>query len=408
MTRQGFICALCLLAGPTITATATAAEWTIEPTLRFGGGYNDNVTLRPDDQVSSPEIDFNPSVRFGVETPRSGLHGNLALDLRRFTEESDLNDNNVRFTVTSYHRLEKAEFGLGASLIKDTSLDSQLEETGLVFDRVNRLQRRLSPRWSWNFDERTRLALNYTYTDVDYSNRENTAFLEFNSNSGQITLTRVLGERTLATLTMSQIRSSNESDVDSTVSSLQGGVSYNFSETVRGSLSVGRRRSKSEFNNSAIPIFAGGLFLGFITEPGRSESSSSGYVFNASLSKRLERAEIGLSASRNITNAASGFLTEVTRLGWNNRYRFARTVACSLNMSASRSRTTDDSSVTTSLDRDYYQVVPACDWNFTPLWRISGGYRYSRQTFGDSNDDAIRNVAYLTLTYRWPRIAVSR
>jgi hypothetical protein len=42
------------------------------------------------------------------------------------------------------------------------------------------------------------------------------------------------------------------------------------------------------------------------------------------------------------------------------------------------------------------------------FWSLSGSYRYRKQTFNDIKDDATQNAAYLTLTYRWPRIAVSR
>ena len=120
-------------------AGVDAAEWKIDPTVAFRAGYNDNIRLTIDDEVSSAEVRLSPSAVFSVVTPTSGVSGNLRFDFRRFEDDSDLDDNNVRFVTSSYHRMERSELGLDLDFIKDTTLDSQLENTGLVFDRVDAL-----------------------------------------------------------------------------------------------------------------------------------------------------------------------------------------------------------------------------------------------------------------------------
>ena len=105
-------------------AGVDAAEWKIDPTIQFRAGYNDNITLSIDDEASSAEATLSPSAVFSVETPESGLSGNLRFDFRRFEDDSNLDDNNVRFLTSSYHRMERSELGLDVDFIKDTTLDS--------------------------------------------------------------------------------------------------------------------------------------------------------------------------------------------------------------------------------------------------------------------------------------------
>ena len=98
-------------------SVAHSAEWKVEPTVGFKAGYNDNIRLTIDDEISSAEATLSPSAVFSVETPESGLSGDLRFDFKRFEEESDFNEDNVRFNMNSFHRMERSQVGLKASII---------------------------------------------------------------------------------------------------------------------------------------------------------------------------------------------------------------------------------------------------------------------------------------------------
>ena len=388
----------------TLSADCYAAEWKIDPTIRLRTGYNDNIRINVDNELSSSEVTLIPSAVFSVETPRSGLSGKLRFDFRRFLEADNLDDNNVRFEVDSFYKMERSEVGFDVDLVRDTTLDSQLEETGLVFDRVNRLLKRANPTWTYNLSDRTSLETGYTFTDVDYE-KADTGFVDYTSHNVELSLNRVINERTFATITLGSSLTDNDNDVRSIFSYLQVGANYQFSDTFSGSLFVGVRRTSSEFKQQ-IPIFAGGAFVGFAPITNNIENSNWGGVFNGSLTKRFERGSTSISASRDITNTISGVLFEVTRLNWTNNYKFSETLSTDLNIALYSSK--DDSDLTTSENREYYDVNPRLNWDFSQFWRISASYRYKNQVFDRSNSNATQNVANLTLTYRWPRIAVSR
>ena len=389
------------------SVAADAAEWKIDPTISFRAGYNDNLRMTINDKVSTAEASFRPGAVFSRETAESGISGELRFNFRRFEEDSNLNDNNAWFETRAFRRMERSTIGLNASLVKDTTLDSQLKETGFVFDRIRRLRINAGPNWTYNLSERSSVSVGYNYSDVQYQNTTNTLFVDYTLHSGQISLQRILNESAAASLTTSFSRSENENRTKSKNANLQAGVSYRFSETLSGSLFAGARYTETDFRRGSFDyVLSGDQIVGIIQRADNVSNSTNGYTFSGSLSKRFLRGETSVSASRNISNSINGVPVEVTRLGWNSRYRLTELLSVGLNLQLYNSEA--DNKEGNSLNRNYYQIEPRFDWNFKKLWRFSGSYRYRRQTFDDTDDDAVQNAAYLTLTYLWPRIALSR
>jgi len=386
---------------------AHSAEWKIDPTISFKAGYNDNIRLNIDDKISSAEATLSPGAVFSGETPTSGLSGDLRFDFRRFEDDSNLDDNNVRFNMNSFRSMERSRVGLNLGLIKDTTLDTQLEETGLAFERLRRSQISGGPEWSYTLNNRTSLSSSYNYTDVQYKNAAESGFVDYNIQRGQVALNRTLSERSSASITLSHSRSDNDNDVKSNNSNLDGGASYQFSETLSASLFAGVRYTETDFSQSTlIPIFSGDIIIGFIPLTQDVSNSSSGFTFSGSLSKRFLRGKTDLTASRNISNSTNGVPVEVTRLNWINTYNLTEILIASLKIQFYKSEA--ENSAAGGLNRNYYTIEPNLRWDFKKFWSIFGTYRYRKQTFDNTSDDATQNAAYLTLTYRWPRIAVSR
>ncbi|MEE9493706.1 MAG: hypothetical protein V3W04_10065, partial [Gammaproteobacteria bacterium] len=219
----------CLLA-----LEAQAAEWRIDPSVRLRTGYNDNITLTTgNNEAASSEITLKPSVKFSRNTADSSLSGTAGLNLRRFPDESGLDDDNANLRLSATKSLEHHDFGLDVDFIKDTTLDTELDETGLVFGRTDRTRQSLRPNWSWRFSERTNLSLSYTYNDIDYDDNNN-GYVDYLSHSGQLSLNRSLNERAIGSLIVSQTLTDSDNDVLSRVTNLQAGVRYQFSESVSG------------------------------------------------------------------------------------------------------------------------------------------------------------------------------
>jgi len=380
-----------------------AAEWQIDPAINMRMGYNDNIRLTPTDKIDSTEFTLSPSVLFGVRTPRSDVDGTLHFDFRRYPMVTGLNDNNARVDVNSHYKFEQSQLGLQLHLIQDTTLDSQLEQTGIVFDRSNRIAKGFTPSWTWLFNERTSIEADYSYENVNYESK-NPGLSDYDAKTGQLSLVNVLSERTSARITLAHTLTSNDAGIDSSYTSLQAGATHSFSETLSGSLFAGVRRSEARYPQP-VPLFYGPFFLGYVDTGQKTADVEWGSVFSASIDKRFERAETSLAASRDISTSFSGIPFTVTRLDWNNRYGFSETLSGNLGLTWYDSESTNKRSTVNSR---YWTIRPELNWDFTQFWRLSASYRYDHQKYRSSSADAVQNSAYLTLTYRWPRIAISR
>jgi hypothetical protein len=398
--------ALALFLTAAITSVCDAAEWKLDPRTNLRAGYNDNIRLNVDDERSSPEIDAAAGARFSFETPRSGVSGDLGFEVRRFIDESDFDDEIGHLQLNSFHGMQRSRFGFNVNLIKDTTLDSQLEETGVVVDRVDRWRASLNPTWTYGFSERANMELGYTYTNVDYDNDPQSNFSNYTTNSGQLSLSRLLSPRLQGRVTVIYQQTDNDADIESTYSAIQGGASYNVSETISASLFAGVRRSEIKATrNTFVPILDENNNIIFVPVSSGTQDDDFGYVFSGTLQKQFLRGQTSFTATRDISNTVSGLPLQVTRLGWNNLYRFTELLSGELELSYYQSETANGVG---ERDRNYYQIRPSFSWRFKQFWTLSGSYLYREQKFDSSNEEAIQNAAYLTLTYDWPRIAVSR
>ena len=144
---------LALLVG--LSLPVFAAEWSVEPRISARSGYNDNVRLTTADHDSVWEADVTPAVKFGVSTENQGLFGNASASIRRFyggsgaNSSSRLNREDYHFKVNSYQRTERNDFGANLNITQDSTLHTELDQTGQVIsDRATRLSTLLGPSWT--------------------------------------------------------------------------------------------------------------------------------------------------------------------------------------------------------------------------------------------------------------------
>ena len=391
------LCLNCFL----LAASVQAAEWRIDPTLRFRTGYNNNITLTTQaDKPSSAEISFQPNAKFSRNTEVSSISGTVGANLRRFPEENGLNDDNFNFTIDAFRGLQRNDFRLGLDFIKDTTLETELESTGLVFGRTDRSRQSINPDWTWRFNESTHLNANYTYSAVDYD-ANSQGYVDSRSHTAQLSLNRALNERSTISLIANQTLTKNDNNVLSRSTNLQLGYRYNLSETISASLSAGARKSTTKYSRD--------FFLAqVIPFTQQIKVDETGSVFSASVSKTVERGRHALNLSRDIQNSISGRLIEVTTAGSDNSYRFSDRLSAALNFDYYQSHSTSDVSTIENIDREYYTISPGLNWKLSRLWTISSNYHFKKQTSNNSEHSAIQNSFAINLTYQWPRIAISR
>lgn len=408
-----------------------AAEWSAEPKISVKNGYNDNIRLTTLDHDSVWETDVTPSIKFGVASENSGLFGNADVSVRRFfggngRESSDtLDREDAHFNIDAYTRTPRNEFTGLINITRDSTLDSEFDETGNVIDdRATRLRITIGPGWSHNLTELMRLDTNYSFTRVDFSDDpgiDDNIEYDYHVVSGS--LTRQFTPKVLATVSSNYSSYQPETNQNSNTVNVQVGIRRNFSETLTTDWLAGMRKTNSdtaEFKpqgfcvgadpGAKFPQCTGGSPVVTGSSINKGDTSDTGTVYSASITKLLESGELSFSATRQSTPASDGDLLDTTRFIFEGVHRFTKKLRASLRAEYSKIETI--ASATAGLnDRDnrtLYRIAPGVYWRWQREWEISGYYEYANKNEDNLSKDATRNAVYLTLTYRPDKLFISR
>ena len=407
-----------------IVLPCQAAQWSVEPKVSIRSGYNDNIRLTTRDHDSVWETAVTPSIKFGGAEENRGLFGNADVSVRRFfggngRESSDILDReDAHFNINAYNRTQRNEFTGFFDFTRDSTLDSEFDETGNVIDdRATRIRKTIGPGWSYSLTEVMQLNANYAFTKVDFSDDpgiDNNIDYDYHVFSGS--LTRQFTPKVQGTLTSSynmyQPRANQEidtpsgtlsvPDLDSDTLSVQVGIKRVFTETLTTDWLAGMRRTKSDTSEL---VFTGS---GFRFD--KDDSNDTGAVFSASITKLLESGKLSFTASRVSTPASDGDLLDTTRFIFNGEHRFTEALKTSLRAEYSTIETI--ASATAGLndrdDRTLYRIVPRVSWRWQREWEIAGSYEYAKKDEDNDPKDATRNAVYLTLSYRPDKLFISR
>lgn len=387
-----------------------AAQWSAEPTISLRTGYNDNIRLTTVDHDSVWETDLTPAVKFGVATENQGLFGKASASIRRFSggsgrESSSILDREDYYLKTdAYHKTPRNEFKANLYYTRDSTLDSELDETGNVIeDRATRERISLGPAWETRLTETTWLQLGYQYTDVTYSDDFGIDDkVDYKYDVFSASLSRQLTPRVQGVVSASyssyQPEPATGTGLDSDTVALQAGIRRDFSETLSGSLFAGARKTTSD----TLIELAPGVFA-------KDENDNNGSVFSAELSKRLETGNITASLSRSTNPSSNGTLLDTTRVILTGEHKFTETLQSSLRVSYSENETiVNRLGVEPDQDNEtFFRIRPKLSWHWRREWTLAGEYEYAENENVDSRT-ATRNAFYLTLTYRPPKQFVSR
>ena len=135
--------------------TAQAAEWSAEPSISLKTGYNDNIRLTAATHDSVWETALSPSSNSVLRRNTGDCPVMPALSIRRFAggsgrESSDVLDReDYHFNTDAWHNTLRDSFKANIDYTRDSTLDSELDQTGNVTeDRATRERFTLGPSWT--------------------------------------------------------------------------------------------------------------------------------------------------------------------------------------------------------------------------------------------------------------------
>ena len=408
-TSQAVFVGLAILLLPHVS---TALEWSAQPSVTVGSTVNDNINLVPGPHDTVWASTISPQVTLNASSARSTSSGRAQINRLDYFSNSALSRTDGLLDLTFTRQYERSQLSLAGNLTRDSTLESELIQTGVVTTRAQRTSRTLDPTWSYFITERDVINFGYSYLDVSYGNATTGGLLNYTEEDPSVVLTHAFSEKNKLNLSLSYSNykslnpvslATNTSQYRFTTTSAQMGFSRELSETLSVSLMAGVHKTDSSI------ISQDCLFVFNICFPDpnltETNSSNTGSLFKLTLQKAFESSQITSELSRSLQPTADGGEVQTDRLLGGYNAKLSQTVSGSLNMSLYKTQASTGSR--TSNNSRYYSISPALSWQITEWWSANAFYARSVSK-PEQGAEAAGNAINLTLNYNWPKISRSR
>jgi hypothetical protein len=358
-----------------------AAEVSFAPSFDLTGAYNDNILFERTDEVADYFTILTPGATLAFSTEIGVIEASGHNDFYFYSSESDLDTQIQDYDIQSRSEfLERWTFKIGGSYRKDTTLDSELEETGIVLERDDRL--RLSANTSLRFDinERTLTEVGFRYRDISY---DDDAYTDYANNEFSYLFER-------------KLRNQIDSLILFTTYTFREADTYE-SDTYR--VNLGWRRKLEERLTVRL---LGGYRHTEHYDIDRQRDTTDGGVFDISFGYNWERSRLFLGLERRLTASATGDDLEVDRIYMNFWHNLTERTRFDLN---SRLLFTRNDGDLENNDGRYFLIQPSLTYNLTEVHRLSLAYRYTSDYDDEVDGDktAAQNQIWLSLKLVWPQ-----
>lgn len=386
---------------------SSALEWYAEPTASVGTGYDDNVNMvaGPHDTVLG--IIVSPNLILSAKSEQWSFSGHTKLTRYEFPGNSEESRTDYLLDLTYTQQNELNQWQLASNLTRDSSLLSELSQTGVPV-RSQRLYQSLSPAWAHAITERDIFTLGHNYENVTYSRTSGNNVRDYVTQSPFISLKHNFSEKQIATLSLAYSDYKTESPItissskfNVSTTSANLGISQTFSDTLTGSITVGARKSTSTTSGLTCEFNLGQCF----PEEFSLSDSSNGSLLDATLEKTFESSQFTAGLSRSLQPSSFGGVLQTDQVTAGYNAKLSPRLTGGLNFSAYKSQQLKSTSDSTTYK--YYNIMPTLAWQITEWWGATT--YYSRSISQNSSSQNITgNAINLTVNYNWPRISRSR
>jgi len=385
-TRSALRLAASCALGVAAIATTDAAEWSAAPVFNWIVDQDSNRTLAERSRTSQ-----GGTMRLDLNLIRADETGQFSLRpyfaLRRFTQDGaqggaqDADDFGL--DLSSVWLGERSQLTAGASYAVESTLTSELTDTGISSGDLHRRTRIGQLGWEWRHAEDRAFQLQASYANVDYQGlrAERRLGYEYPSLS--------LEEHfTLSPLT----------SVSITVLAAELISPLEFADARNQSLSVGLERALSEQTllHTSLGISRREFQFG----------QDHGFVWEADVTRAFEAGKLNVFYRRQLVPSGLGFLVERDEAGVTFNHPLSELSSAAL---AARSFRNDSAQFTSSDERRRFEEISAgLYWhlNETASIGFSVAERRAQQVQGADLTNGFRVVA--TLTWAPRKYSISR
>ena len=400
---------IAVICGQPVTAWS-GGDFTFNPTLELRGEYDDNIDFDNHDEISDWLGICIPALCFNWRTPRLEVEGTAGVEIRRYSDESEYDDEYQRYHLTSRYALtERLRLNSGASFIRDSTHDSELEETGVVVNFYRRDRYTLNGGFDYQFSERISTGINYTYTNTDYDSPTEQDY-DNHSVVGHIGYVFDDGRDQGFLQPSYSHYKSDRSRVDNYGLSL--GWIRTLTEKLTLTCYLGIRYTDTEYTWHGLrPVFnPGDGTISWRRVKHTETENDIGGTADISLAGNTETLEYEIGFNRDLSYTSDGSPIDRNRfkgsISWQASRRLRYAFDSSLYFSKSNDNFSKDRRRSIYEDTVYYYLHPHISYRISENHYLQFHYRYARnrdKTLSD-NKSYDRNRVWLSLVLKFPKL----
>jgi len=379
------------------TTLAVAADWSVVPSVTQRSEFNSNLNFAYTQPVSDYIFSLQPAVDFNYTTEISQLQGHLGLFGQHYLQNSNLDHIDQNFQINGQHRIApRVNLSLNTSYINDTTLQQELQTSGIVIGRTPRQSFAANPGLTYNLTERFLVTASYNFNRVLYQSPD---FTDYTSHQAGLNFTYLMKNEKTSLISNNIVRETLYAGGNTFKSiGIYAGASHKFTERWNASLMAGANISFFSTNTQVLDVAQFPLFLQIKTQ--RVESSNVTPYVSLSSSYRWTNFSLSGGLSRDQQPSANGATYEFNRLYLNCAYNITERLNASLSGSYSLS---NQVSQDVASKYNYYNFGPTLTYKITEMLSMSPGYSFSNAAnLAANGGSGHMHMAWLQFAYSYP------
>ncbi len=380
--RELLCASLCLVA-LIQPGLAWTADWSYTPQLALQTLHNSNPYMLHEKARSVTTHRLDMSLPLIAESTLTMLKMEPQLHVIRNPGWSDLDRNEYAIKLDASRAVEFGNYGIRSDDIYDTTLTSELIDTGYVGIKKRRNVWSLSPYLNLELSPSSSMMMTLKYRDQRYKNATATPLVGYEYMQINTEITRELDGRNVVRcgVDSSRLRSGLVTSED------VGGyclLSREVTPRLRGSVTLGGHRSKVSVDS------------------GQSQSRN-GSLAALSLDYESEGVRWGLRGKRSIEPSGYGLLVQTDQLALTAAYEISERLNANASIASNRYVMTAPLSTLPYQmpERNYGVVQWRVVWQWLPELTLSGGIDHGRQRYSNQPGYAASTTLFIQLSYRF-------
>lgn len=404
----------CLCVGCFMVLPVRAAEYVITPSVKVRETYDDNVYFRNVDDFKHL---ISPALKLYGRTDVGWWQAACFWDVSEYQyhDELDSVDQTYRLSAT-VSPSTLLQLNISGHYVSDYTLDSTLEESGLLAERSRRSSTTVQPGAAFILDPRNKLEFTCDFNKTLYELKSYSDYVVHGLNLRgfhDLTNERI---RIILVLSGNQVdfRGNKEyyfeedvrkfalkkADVRQRTYRVLAGMDHQLTEALRVSVKAGVHYTESEFpsfQRVEYDVESGIIKQYYIYDI--EKKSDTGFILDWALTWRLELITLSASINRDVTPSIYGenITTDRGRAGL--RYWLGEKLRCRLSIAYHHSET---EGFIQEQKYQTYSIWPVLIYRFAEDINLELGYAYTRTKNEITDQSEDRNIFFVQLSTAWP------